>query len=486
MKHFIPGPDNKPCIWPIPASCIWNGERYLIKNGIKLDAPDAFKEEARIFIRLLGKAGFKDAEPGAGKGDVRLEICEDQSLEEEGYFLDVTEKGALIRAAKGTGALNGCMSLLQLIVNSPDPSMHGVHISDRPERKRRCVSVNAPSKEDMPRFESFLDLCAVYKLNAVYLKTPMGKEELTAIKSSVESRHMAILTPEECSESEIPCKIPGEAGSFELALKKNIYRIIKAACLYWSERSLRDEGLDGTLLPEWMERLAARIYPAVRDGVFGAAPPSKACRSFKTLNIRHFYNAPLYRLCWNKDDYDYRFMEEAKYIPNAVPFSILQGVMDYKRDNAFVLAGNGWNEGIYGIGVGQKLKSLCFLHSYILDKKYVRRGKESTGCSEPAVGCYRIHYSGGGYAEGKLFYENNISHWNANLRDHCTAYEANPAYVGMTDFHTPYVMYSYEWINERPETEIEKIDIIPSENRKDGGIAVFAITGTGAEEERRK
>jgi len=38
-------------------------------------------------------------------------------------------------------------------------------------------------------------------------------------------------------------------------------------------------------------------------------------------------------------------------------------------------------------------------------------------------------------------------------------------------------MFSYEWINNKPDIPIERIDILPSENHRDGGIAVFAITG---------
>ena len=618
LRSFILGPDGKACIWPIPYSCIWTGERYSIKRQkLKIFVHDIFMEEARIFKSMLEKyspvkveilkSDISNTKAEISEGDIsdindiKLETlenytnvidvkilrydgenleCNEKDLSSSSessednienskcngdnpgdgeYLLDVTERGIIIQGLQGRGILNGCMTLLQLILNSPNASIPGVSIVDKPSNEYRYVCMDAPTCQDLDWFDIFIDILVKYKFNGVYFKNSQDDKHLNVIIERMNQCHIKIVTREEyllykdycvhinCGTqndystqadyskhadynvyTDSNAYIETEAGyGLKKAVIKNLYKLIKSSNTLWQSSFMvscvgtggflchdrnkeRSSFMDGKLpymderlssivryvikdgfeieerseiFCEWMEKMLAQLCTVERDKLRGIIYPSLETTKFKTFDLKQFYNAPLYRLCWNHDDYDYMFMIEAKYVPNTVPFSILQGALDYKLDNAFILAGNGWNEGITGINVNLKLRSLCFLHSDILASRYMWQIDGDAGQSDKSehlevrVGWYIIHYADGSKEKVEIVYGRNIFHWNVKPWNLFAAYEANPAYLGITSYNIPYVMFSYEWINNKPDIPIERIDILPSENHRDGGIAVFAITG---------
>lgn len=501
MRNFILGADGKPCIWPVPESCIWNGDIYETKDGLRIYVNEVFDKEGDLFIELLKGSYSVKAEKAGDDAEIKILKVNDNMLGSEGYILDADDTGVVLKAGSGEGVHNGCRTLLQLIVNSPDPSIHGVHIIDKPAEPIRGVRVYLPCRDCIPQFKKFIDFLAKYKISRIILENNMRseltKDELKNLTEYIKDRHIQIL-PETWEHAALKDNFVsvGDAGRDSVldTWTEKIYEILKISCVSWWSGYKPDKTAVGRLMPDYLERVVAQLYPVERDFISGITYPSNTAGNYKTFELRNLYNAPLNRMAWWHDDYDYTYLPEAQSIPGAVPFSIFQGVEDFGRQYALILAGNGWNNGICGIPAGVKARSLVFLHSYIIDKRTASRQhiakapeedifsaytpdahhERRNQNSDDVVGFYIVHYKDGAEAKIEIEYGKTISYWKAGSGN--VAYSANPAFSGIAYYNIPYVVYSQDWINTRPHSEIEKIDLVPAENSDNGGIALFGIT----------
>jgi hypothetical protein len=486
MKRFILGPDGMPCIWPIPWDCTWNDQRYDMNGCLRILPDPEFRKEAESLVSLLKNTYSIDAVISGQDTGIRLiKGCADEICE-EGYILKVTDHGAEVIASSGKGIFYGCQTLLQMIANSPDSSLPGVHMIDKPVKTFRAVKACLPKTEDIQWFQRFIDFMAKYKLNTIIMETTSSCLAKAAIEELVEyigSRHINIISPPISKDTALEVSPNPYADVVSVDIEKadtgmgagenKISAMLRASCLLWWEGCRPDKTAVGSLLPDTLEKVVAQLYPMERDRMNQSHPPSRTSREFKALDIRACYNAPLVRSYWRVDDYFMMHLKETKNLPNTVPFSLFQGVTDFKLQAAFAISGNTWNNGFYHIPVKERIRSLAFLHTYIIGKNSYIAGLESL--QGASVGCYRIHYADGTEALSDIVYGRTIHFWKNYHGTNRGAYWANPVLSGITGPGMPYTIYSQEWINGLPDAVVESIDIIPAEGL-DGGIAVFGIT----------
>jgi hypothetical protein len=229
-------------------------------------------------------------------------------------------------------------------------------------------------------------------------------------------------------------------------------------------------------------RVISQIYPAERDRMNAAEPPS-ASGLFRFIDISGAYNSPL------KRQSDYSFMAGEESIPNAFPFDICHNVADRERDPACLVVGHGEPDST-ALQVGGQFRSLAFLHSYTS----VLAGPPAHACTyvgweEEIVGSYTVHYSDGSSEKLLLEYSRNI--FTNGSAYAFGAQRANPVYqhsvlsesseaLGMARklilTETIYTIFGYEWVNPNPDKTIEKI-VVHHDPAKRGGIVLFAVTG---------
>jgi hypothetical protein len=255
----------------------------------------------------------------------------------------------------------------------------------------------------------------------------------------------------------------------------NFFDILKASCRFWWDGYREDGTSVGYNMPDYLERVVAQLYPYERDRVCQVRLSSYYGTRFKTIRLKDFYNFPLRRFKYRKDDFDFTFLSDCDFLPNTVPFSILEGVDDLYDDSALIVAGNGWNVGVFSVPAGIVAKSLVFLHTLILERDFTQVG-EGTEKEDNIAGHYIIHYADGTEEIAVIEYNRTICHYKAGTKQNTGAISANPAIVGVTEFGFAYAIYSQEWINPKPELEIRSIDMIPQGLRKEEGIILFGIT----------
>lgn len=456
MKPYFLGADNMPCIWPVPDDCVWNSERYKTGNDLKVAVEDDFLAEVSIFVGQLKDACNIDAILVNECADITVCRNGDTESAPQGYTLVVGRNGVLLTTSSANGVFYGCQTLLQLIVNCPDPSIHGVRIVDRPETVVRSVRLRLDGLS-IALFKRLIDFLAKYKINRLCvdgseLDSSFAADEITELREYMQSRYI-----------QLDVGLTGESGNYLNALLD----ALETSCRLWWRGYKPAQTIFGDAMPEYLGRVVAQLYPMERDRLLGRAMPSVNKWNYKALNLRAFYNSPLYRLSWRLDDYDYTFMTDSRNLANTVPFSLFQGITDMRLQSALVLAGNGRNRGVFGIPVSMALSSLVFLHSYIMD------GKELNGAF---AGHYRVRYRDGSNIQVKMTVGETICCRAAGHGGNDTADYANPVFTGITRFNRPYTVCAYEWVNPWPDKAVETIDILPAAGMEAGGIAVFGIT----------
>jgi hexosaminidase len=191
METYFLGTDGKPCIWPVPSDCVWTLDRYKLKKCLRIFAADEFKSETLFFAESLKESYQVIQEHEIAIADIRVLKCYDNKLGTEGYSLKAGESGVEIRALSDTGAFYGLQTLYQLITNSPDPSIHGVRIEDKPLTAFRGVCTNIPGPDETERFKRFVDLIARYKFNKLAFKTRLSPKKLREGIEDTEISNMA-------------------------------------------------------------------------------------------------------------------------------------------------------------------------------------------------------------------------------------------------------------------------------------------------------
>lgn len=300
-----------------------------------------------------------------------------------------------------------------------------------------------------------------YGFNSVFGKCcgPVKNWEGRISRSSVQGAYVTI---EEANSAAL-----GSGGNMLAA-------VMRISCLLWWQGFRADHTSLGCLLPLHLEKEIAQLYPIDRDWLEGNEYPSAKNPGYCPIELREYYNSPLMHSYWRVDDHFMMFLQDAMSLPNAVPFSIFQGVLDFRFENAFVMAGGSWNNGVFGIPVNRRAGSLCFLHAYIIGKQQFIAGKDPA-LLDKAVGRYTIHYADGTTDCSEVVYGRNIYFWKNYYGTNHGAYAANPVFMGISEEGLHYAVYAMEWVNGKPEVEIAAVDVTPVVGM-DGRIALFGIT----------
>ncbi len=105
------------------------------------------------YSEKLGSFSGNDAEVALRKND---------DLETEAYTIDINAETAVISASDRRGAMNGMITLLQLLDKGKLPECH---IEDYPDCCFRSVMIDlARNPHSLDYIKSFIDLCAFYKI----------------------------------------------------------------------------------------------------------------------------------------------------------------------------------------------------------------------------------------------------------------------------------------------------------------------------------
>ncbi len=131
-------------------------------NGVFSSAADTFCD---FYHRIYGSS--------VANGVGGLTLIHDDTLPLEGYRLTVTSSGATLYASSESGAQNGAITLLQLIVPSSADDIMKLpvcEIEDTPDCSWRGIMVDlARDFHKLPVLYDYIDLCRFYKIRYLHL-----------------------------------------------------------------------------------------------------------------------------------------------------------------------------------------------------------------------------------------------------------------------------------------------------------------------------
>jgi N-acetyl-beta-hexosaminidase len=186
---------------------------------------------------MLQEACGLNSEMVSENADIRIYKSSDEKLGEEGYTLKVADNGVDLWSRTSNGAFYGCQTLLNLLYNSPDSSLHGVEIYDRPLSSFRGVHLYLPNKKLLPWFRRFIIFLAKYKINKLILEfdlkksainienkfdDTLDKPEIEELIQYIKNHHIEIIQPENTNASNLAnAKTPvvqvGSASAIEIS-----------------------------------------------------------------------------------------------------------------------------------------------------------------------------------------------------------------------------------------------------------------------------
>lgn len=160
-------------VFPTPVSYHETGEHFTLGTQLHITVDDRFSTEGKVLVSTLESLlGKKTIPASAGPS---IGIVYKMEIAPEGYELEVTSSGVIIRGSSPTGIFYGIQSLKMLIPPeawakpSPTISIPAVLIKDEPRFGFRGflldVGRNFQPKQEVLRL---LDLMALYKLNVFH------------------------------------------------------------------------------------------------------------------------------------------------------------------------------------------------------------------------------------------------------------------------------------------------------------------------------
>lgn len=212
-----------PAIIPLPDSLNWSDNMYRIPEKNLICFNEGGEKMAARVKELLKNANIDaDLTEGEECGNWNIFIDSDleEQLGEEGYTLDITERGLAIKSATETGLFYAVQSLRQFFPAGIERSdfdeneilLRKVQLQDSPEYSWRGTMVDvARSFFGLEYLKKHVDRMALYKLNRLHLHLTddqgwrieiKGKPKLTGIgsKGSVKNGNSGFLTQEEYIE----------------------------------------------------------------------------------------------------------------------------------------------------------------------------------------------------------------------------------------------------------------------------------------------
>jgi len=158
-----------------------------------------------------------------------------------------------------------------------------------------------------------------------------------------------------------------------------------------------------------------------------------------------------------------------------VPFDIISPVR-MKNPSCIILSNqssskDGAPDCAWQIGIGEKAKSLYFLHTTSRPRGVSVNAFDPHKTLPKKVGWYEITYEDGAKEQVDLIYGKNITDWNTRLG----ASEADVFWRGKTRAGSVIQVCAYEWKNPRPDVPIRAVDF--ASTRSEVSPVLIAITG---------
>jgi hexosaminidase len=166
---------------PAPLSMEVDGDPFLLDGSTRIWAERAASPVGEYLADALRPPTglpLPHSSDADGSGEIELRLDGDDELGDEGYRLDVTTAGVLLRAHRPAGLFRGVQTLRQLLPSSveyteaqPGPwEIPGVRISDRPRFEWRGAMLDvARHFFSVDEVKRFIDLAAPYKVNVLHL-----------------------------------------------------------------------------------------------------------------------------------------------------------------------------------------------------------------------------------------------------------------------------------------------------------------------------
>ena len=170
-----------PAIIPLPNQVEWRDKMYKIPQNNKICVQNATREAGKWLSELIKASGQKvQVVEGSACGNWNLAM--DPSLEsnlgEEGYSLDISEKGVSLKSATEAGLFYGIQTLRQMFPaeveqkTSTDNPVYLRHVSieDQPNFEWRGTMVDVSrSFFGLDYLKKHVDRMALYKMNRLHL-----------------------------------------------------------------------------------------------------------------------------------------------------------------------------------------------------------------------------------------------------------------------------------------------------------------------------
>lgn len=214
--------EGSKAIIPLPAAVNWGNEHYMLPKFNRICYNEGAKT-ASLWMEQLLKSVSTEVVTVSGKmcGNINLVATPDlvDRLGEEGYILEISGNGIVLKSATDAGLFYGIQSLRQLLPSeieqrevSSRVSLPHVSIEDEPRFSWRGTMVDvARSFFGLEYLKRHVDRMALYKMNRLHLHLSddqgwrieiKGLPKLTEIgsKGSVRRGRSGFLTQEEYKE----------------------------------------------------------------------------------------------------------------------------------------------------------------------------------------------------------------------------------------------------------------------------------------------
>lgn len=147
---------------------------FFLKKNVAINFPKSLTNEGKLLRDELKKRrGVNAKYSKSAQILLRLDTSSKiKALGEEGYTLDVTPKGVIVRSSTAHGVYYGIQSLIQLIPTKPNNGSYkldSVTISDKPRFPWRASHIDVSRHfYDVDFIKSYLDYMAMHKLNTFH------------------------------------------------------------------------------------------------------------------------------------------------------------------------------------------------------------------------------------------------------------------------------------------------------------------------------
>lgn len=160
----------QPFLIPIPQNTIWREGAYILNQEVPLSFDTLFHREAEHLQSMLNESMGITLTNGSLPRDM-ISLTYNESLPEEGYRMEINEKGITISASDPAGMFYGIQTFRQFLPHSPvhEVALPFASIDDAPAFRHRGMLLDCCRHFMEPEFvKRYIDLLARFKMNVLH------------------------------------------------------------------------------------------------------------------------------------------------------------------------------------------------------------------------------------------------------------------------------------------------------------------------------